>query len=116
MTANDFQPEMVNNTTDRMVTTSMYGLNGTWKPADKWSLAGDLYRSKADRPEGGQDTFVTAGSGHNYAEPTDTLYFSTIAQQPAEHQCDIPPSQLGLTTCPKGTASAKASGHARIPP
>ena len=54
VTANDFQPEMVNNTTNRVVTTSMFGLNATWKPTERWTITGDAYQSRADRPEGGR--------------------------------------------------------------
>src|ERR1700691_1125130 len=54
MTANDFQPEMVNNTMNRIGTTTMFGLNASWKPTDRWTITGDLYQSVANRPEGGQ--------------------------------------------------------------
>ena len=110
VTANDFQPEMVNNTTDRVVTTSMFGLNATWKPADKWSFTGDLYRSKAARPEGGQDTFVTAGLVNNGPYPIDPLNFADVPNSLPNINVVIPPSQLGLTTCPKGTASTTNAG------
>src|ERR1700734_659430 len=46
---NDFQPEMVNNTTDRVVTTSVFGLNVEWKPTDKLTFTADGYHSTADR-------------------------------------------------------------------
>ena len=60
-TANNFTPEMVNNTVHRLVNSSLVGLNGTWKASGNLSFAADLYRSTASRPEGGNDTFVTAG-------------------------------------------------------
>ena len=111
LTANYFQPEMVNATTDRKVDTWLYGLKGIWKPADKWSIAGDLYRTKADRPEGGQDTFVTAGLVSATPNPPDTLYFNDLPNSLPSINVTVPPSQLGLSTCPKGTASANASGQ-----
>src|SRR5580704_5230716 len=73
VTANDFQPEMVNNTVNRQVTTTMFGLNASWKPTDRWSFTADGYQSRADRPEGGQDTFVTAGLVTAGPYPVDTL-------------------------------------------
>ncbi len=63
MTATNFVPEFANVTTDRVVNTSMYGLHGTWKYSPALTLVGDVYRSKASRPEGGNDTFVVAGIG-----------------------------------------------------
>ena len=110
VTANDFQPEMVNNTTDRVVTTSMFGLNANWKPTDRWSITGDVYQSRADRPEGGQDTFVTAGLVTNGPYPIDTLNFSDVPNSLPNINVVIPPSQLGLSACPKGTASTTNPG------
>jgi iron complex outermembrane recepter protein len=60
-TANTFTPEIVNQTVDRKVTTSLIGLNGSWEVSSRFTVDGDLYRSTANRPEGGQDAFVTAG-------------------------------------------------------
>lgn len=60
-TANTFTPEIVNNTIDRRVTTSLFGLNASWKPSDNFTLDLDAYRSQANRPEGGNDAFVTSG-------------------------------------------------------
>lgn len=111
VTANDFQPEMVNNTTDRVVTTSVFGLNAKWTPADKWSLAGDVYQSRADRPEGGADTFVTAGLVNGSGPyPIDTLNFADAPNSLPNINVVIPPSQLGLAACPNGTASATNPG------
>jgi iron complex outermembrane recepter protein len=56
-----FTPEIVNQTIDRKVTTSLIGLNGSWEASGRFTVDGDLYRSTANRPEGGQDAFVTAG-------------------------------------------------------
>src|SRR4029077_14856538 len=61
VSVDQFQPEMVNNTVDRKVDTWLYGLKGEWKPTDRLTLGIDVYRSTASRPEGGQDSFVTAG-------------------------------------------------------
>ena len=98
VTANYFQPEMVNATTDRQVTTWLYGLKAIWKPADRWTLAEDVYRSKADRPEGGQDTFVTAGLVSSTPNAPDTLYFSDLPNSLPSINVVVPPSQLGLST------------------
>jgi len=111
VTANDFQPEMVNSTTNRQVNTYLYGLKATWTPFDKWSFTGDLYRSKADRPEGGQDTFVTAGLVSNLPTAPDTLYLTDLPNSLPSLNVVVPPSQLGLTTCPQGTASATSTGQ-----
>jgi TonB-dependent receptor len=60
-TANNFTPEIINQTIDRKVDTTLVGLNVEWTPSDRLSVAADLYRSSARRPEGGNDAFVTAG-------------------------------------------------------
>jgi iron complex outermembrane recepter protein len=111
VTANDFQPEMVNNTTNRVVTTTMFGLNARWKPTDRWTFTADGYQSRADRPEGGQDTFVTAGLVNNGPYPIDTLNFADLPNSLPNLNVVIPPSQLGMSTCPKGTASKTNLGE-----
>ena len=60
-TGNTFTPEIVNQTVDRRVTTSLIGLNASWQPLSNFTLVGDVYQSKANRPEGGNDAFVTSG-------------------------------------------------------
>jgi TonB-dependent receptor len=110
VTANDFQPEIVNNTTNRVVTTTMFGLNATWKPAERWTITGDAYQSRADRPEGGEDTFVTAGLVTAGPYPVDTLNFADVPNSLPNLNVVIPPSQLGMSTCPKGTASKTNPG------
>jgi iron complex outermembrane recepter protein len=110
ITVSQFQPEMVNNTVDRVVTTSMFGLNVEWKPTDKLTLTADGYRSTANRPEGGQDSFVTAGLVSNTPYAPDTLIFSDVPNSLPNFNVLVPPSQLGLTTCPKGTASSTSPG------
>ena len=107
---NDFQPEMVNNTIDRVVTTSVFGLNVEWKPTDRLTFTADGYHSTANRPEGGQDSFVTAGLVSNNNNAPDTLIFSDVANSLPNFNVLVPPSQLGLTACPKGTASTTNAG------
>ena len=60
-TANTFTPEIVNQTIDRRVTTSLLGFNMRWEPTSHFAVDADVYRSKANRPEGGNDAFVTSG-------------------------------------------------------
>ena len=60
-TGNTFTPEIVNQTIDRRVTTSLIGLSGSWQATGTLSFDADLYRSKSNRPEGGHDAFVTSG-------------------------------------------------------
>jgi iron complex outermembrane recepter protein len=60
-TGNNFTPELVNQTIDRRVTTSVFGLNVAWQPTSNLSFTFDGYRSQANRPEGGQNAFVTSG-------------------------------------------------------
>ena len=107
---NDFQPEMVNNTTDRVVTTSVFGLNAEWKPTDKLKFVGDVYHSTANRPEGGEDTFVTAGLVSSTNNAPDTLILTDLPNSLPSLNVLVPPGQLGLSTCPKGTASATNAG------
>src|SRR5205085_5262405 len=42
-------------------TTYLIGGNVKWDPTAQLSIRGDVYRSRANRPEGGLDTFLTAG-------------------------------------------------------
>jgi iron complex outermembrane receptor protein len=60
-TANTFTPEIVNQTIARRVTTSLLGLNASWQPTSNFTVDADVYQSKANRPEGGNDAFVTSG-------------------------------------------------------
>jgi TonB-dependent receptor len=109
-TVNQFQPEMVNNTLNRNVDTWLYGLNGSWQPTSKLSVALDAYRSTANRPEGGADTFVTAGLVTDQPYAVDTLIVNDVPHGLPNLNVLIPPSQLGLTACPSGTASATNPG------
>jgi len=111
VTSRLFTPEIVNNTINRNVVTSLYGLKGSWQPTDKLQLDFDAYRSTANRPEGGTDTFVTAGLVSATPDAQDLL---TITDQPhslPSLNVMIPPSQLGLTACPSGTASTTNAGY-----
>ena len=60
-TGNNFTPEMVNNTIDRVVNTLLVGANAAWTATTSLSFKADVYFSRANRPEGGNDAFVTAG-------------------------------------------------------
>jgi TonB-dependent receptor len=60
-TGNNFTPEVVNQTINRVVNTYLVGLNTTWEATSHLTFRGDAYRSRASRPEGGTDTFLTAG-------------------------------------------------------
>lgn len=116
VTSDNFTPEIVNNTTNRNVVTVMYGLKGSWQASDKLSFDFDTYRSTASRPEGGEDTFVTAGlvSATPYAQ--DLLTVTDVPNSLPDLNVMIPPSQLGLTSCPTGTVSKTNSAYARTRP
>ncbi len=109
-TVNEFQPEMVNNTINRNVDTWLYGLNAKWELNSKLSLALDAYRSTANRPEGGTDTFVTAGLVTDQPYAVDTLIMKDLPHSLPSLNVLIPPSQLGLTACPAGTGSTTNPG------
>jgi TonB-dependent receptor len=51
-------PELLNQTSFRVVNTDLYGINAKWKVTDSLTLTGDLYRSKSSRNSGGQDSYV----------------------------------------------------------
>ncbi len=51
-------PELLNQTTYRVVNTDLYGINAKWKATDSLTITGDLYRSKSARNSGGQDSYV----------------------------------------------------------
>jgi iron complex outermembrane recepter protein len=72
-TANTFTPEIVNQTIDRRVTTSLIGLNATWQATSDFSVDADVYQSKANRPEGGTDAFVTSGLESRTPSNQDTI-------------------------------------------
>jgi iron complex outermembrane recepter protein len=110
VTVREFQPEMVNNTMNRQVDTWQYGLNGAWDVNDRLNLALDVYRSTANRPEGGADTFVTAGLVSNTPYGVDTLVMQDLPHSLPSLNVLVPPSQLGLSACPTGTASTTNPG------
>jgi iron complex outermembrane receptor protein len=111
VTSSNFTPEIVNNTINRNVVTTMYGLKGTWTPTDKFSLGFDAYRSTANRPEGGTDTFVTAGLVSSQLNAEDFITVTDLPHSLPNLNVMVPPSQLGLTACPSGTASATKAGY-----
>jgi TonB-dependent receptor len=110
LSVNLFQPEMVNNTTNRKVTTYLYGLRASWEPTERLTFGFDGYRSVANRPEGGADTFVTAGLVTDQPNPPDILNFQNLPHSLPSINVVVPPSQLGLTTCPAGAASSTNPG------
>jgi TonB-dependent receptor len=111
VTSNNFTPEIVNNTVDRNVVTTMYGLNVAWQPTDRLKFTGDAYRSAAARPEGGEDSFVTAGLVSQTPYSPDIITVTDLPHSLPSLNVYIPPSQLGLTTCPKGSASTTQVGY-----
>ena len=111
LSVNEFQPEMVNNTVNRQVTTYEFGLNARWKPLDRLTFDIDAYRSTASRPEGGQDTFVTAGLVNDQPTAEDILNFTDLPNSLPNINVVIPPSQIGMATCPAGSASTTNPGY-----
>jgi len=110
LSVNQFQPEMVNNTTNRKVDTYLYGLNASWKPLERLGFTLDGYRSTASRPEAGADTFVTAGLVNDLPTAVDILNFSNVPHSLPDINVVVPPSQLGLNACPPGSASTTNAG------
>ncbi|HET7269156.1 MAG TPA: TonB-dependent receptor [Oleiagrimonas sp.] len=51
-------PELLNQTTYRVVDTDLYGINGQWQVTPDLTLTGDLYRSTSSRHSGGLDTYA----------------------------------------------------------
>jgi iron complex outermembrane receptor protein len=111
LTVGEFQPEMVNNTTNRKVDTYLFGLNAGWKPNEHVSFGVDAYRSAASRPEGGQDTFVTAGLVNDSPTAEDILNFTNVPHSLPNINVVVPPSQLALSSCPAGAASSTNPGY-----
>ena len=110
VTSNNFTPEIVNNTTNRNVVTTLFGLKATWEPLSALSFTLDGYHSAASRPEGGEDTFVTAGLVSQTPYSPDTIIVTDLPHSLPSLNVLIPPSQLGLNTCPAGTASTTLAG------
>jgi len=111
VSVSNFQPEMVNNTINRNVDTSLYGLNVNWTPTDRLSFGFDVYRSVANRPEGGTDTFVTAGLVSNTPYAPDILNVTNLPHSLPSLNVVLPPSQLGLSACPAGASSTTNAGY-----
>ncbi len=111
VSVNQFQPEMVNNTMNRKVNTYLYGLKVRWKPTKTLTLNTNVYRSAASRPEGGKDTFVTAGLVNNSPVAEDILNFTDLPNSLPSINVALPPSQLGLSSCPAGSASSTNPGY-----
>jgi TonB-dependent receptor len=111
VTSSLFQPEIVNNTINRNVTTSLYGLRGSWQATEKFKLDFDAYRSAASRPEGGTDTFVTAGLVSPDATAPDILVLQDLPHSLPSLNVLVPPGQLGMTSCPAGTGSPTKAGY-----
>ena len=51
-------PELLNQTSYRVVDTELYGVNAQWDVTDSLTLTGDVYRSTSSRNSGGQDSYV----------------------------------------------------------
>jgi TonB-dependent receptor len=51
-------PELLNQTSYRVVETQLYGANAEWNVSDNLTLTGDVYRSTSKRHSGGQDSYV----------------------------------------------------------
>jgi iron complex outermembrane recepter protein len=111
VTSSNFAPEIVNNTTNRNVVTTLFGLKAAWQVTDRLSLVADGYHSAASRPEGGQDTFVTAGLVSPTPNSPDIINVTDVPHSLPSLNVVIPPSQLGLSACPAGTASTTNAGY-----
>lgn len=51
-------PELLNQTSYRVVETELYGVNAEWQVTDSLTVTGDVYRSTSSRHSGGQDSYV----------------------------------------------------------
>jgi iron complex outermembrane receptor protein len=51
-------PELLNQTSYRVVETQLYGANAEWNVSDNLTITGDVYRSTSKRHSGGQDSYV----------------------------------------------------------
>lgn len=106
-----FQPEMINYTLNRKVHTYLYGLNVRWNPTHRLSFDTNLYQSVANNPNAGNDTFVTAGLVNNSPVAEDILNITNQPNSLPDINVVVPPSQLGLSTCPGGSASTTNVGY-----
>ncbi|MEJ0061551.1 MAG: TonB-dependent receptor [Terricaulis sp.] len=51
-------PELLNQTSYRVVDTDLFGINAEWNVSDALTLTADIYRSTSSRHSGGQDSYV----------------------------------------------------------
>ena len=66
MTVDGLTPEVVTQTSHRVVDTDQVGFNTSWKASSSLTLVGDVYRSRSVRNSGGKDAWVVAGiPGHH---------------------------------------------------
>jgi len=78
------------------------GLNGSFKATSNFSIDLDVYRSQANRPEGGNDAFVTSGLESTTPYNQDTINWSNTSGGLPNLQVTLPNGQ--------NYASALASG------
>ncbi|MHB1871100.1 MAG: TonB-dependent receptor [Steroidobacteraceae bacterium] len=107
----NFQPEMINYTLNRKVHTYLYGLNVRWTPTARLSIDTNVYQSVANNPNGGRNSFVTAGLVNNAPVAEDILNITNRPNSLPDINVVLPPGQLGLTSCPAGAASATNPGY-----
>lgn len=107
----NFQPEMINFTLNRKVHTYLYGLNVSWKPTKQLSFDTNVYQSVANNPNGGRNSFVTAGLVNDAPVAEDILNITDRPYSLPNINVVVPPSQLGLTSCPAGAASTTNVGY-----
>ncbi|MBV9345189.1 MAG: TonB-dependent receptor plug domain-containing protein, partial [Gammaproteobacteria bacterium] len=91
--ANTSTPEIVNQTVSRRVTTSLIGLNVAWEASSRLSFAADLYRSRANRPEGGTDAFVTSGLESPTPYNQNTIDWTNIPNSLPDIRVTLPNGQ-----------------------
>src|SRR5256885_13334048 len=68
-------------------------------------------RPTASRRGGGADTFVAGGLVNASPTAEDILNFADLPHSLPNINVVVPPSQLGLATCPSGTASTTNAGY-----
>ena len=77
----------------------------------------DGYRSTADRPEGGQDTFVTAGLVTNGPNRSDTLNFADVPNSlPNINVRDSAEPAWTVEPAPRAPPARRTRDPARTPP
>lgn len=78
-TAGNFTPEVINQRINRVVSTYLIGANVVWDATQRLTMKFDGYQSRANRPEGGTDAFVTAGLASPTPYNQDTITFQANA-------------------------------------